>query len=114
MTSIPEDYEYGSSTYQGDVSRTRKLEGAQRMMHEKHQTILRQVQMLELAMGIQRRWQPADPQYIETARHIAERKYRRALDELQRLVVQRLFELNTMNIAGTGDFRALVNVNFIY
>ena len=46
--------------------------------------------------------------------HITERKYHHALDELQCVVVQHLFELNTMNITGTGDIGALINVNFMY
>lgn len=53
-------------------------------------------------MGIERRWQPSDAQYLDTCKYMALRKYHKALDHLQKLVIQRLFELNKLNIAGTG------------
>ena len=56
----------------------------------------------ELAMGIAERWQIDDPRYIETVKYMHTRKYHRALDKLQFLVVQRLFELQRLNVAGTG------------
>jgi hypothetical protein len=33
---------------------------------------------------------------------MTERKYRRALDELERLVVQRLFEMTKLGMSGVG------------
>jgi hypothetical protein len=57
---------------------------------------------MEVKMGIDSRWQPSDPQYVETIKYMSERKYHRALDHLQKLVIQRLFELNRLNLAGTG------------
>lgn len=57
---------------------------------------------MEVKMGIETRWQPTDPQYVDTIKYMALRKYHRALDHLQKLVIQRLFELNKLNISGTG------------
>jgi hypothetical protein len=48
------------------------------------------------------RWNEASEEYRISKHKLAERKYRRALDELERLVVQRLFELSKLNISGTG------------
>jgi len=60
---------------------------------------------MEVKMGIANRWQPSDTPYIETAKYMSERKYHLALDNLQRLVVQRLFELHKLNLSQTGaDF----------
>ena len=48
------------------------------------------------------RWQVTDPQYVETVKYIETRRYHRALGKLQRLVIQRLFELHKLNLAQTG------------
>ena len=53
-------------------------------------------------MGISKRWTPDTPEYIETARYIHERQYHQALNRLQHLVVQRLFELHRLNLSGIG------------
>jgi hypothetical protein len=57
---------------------------------------------MEVKMGIERRLVPSDAQYIETGKYMSERKYHRALDHLQKLVIQRLLKLNRLNLAGTG------------
>lgn len=53
-------------------------------------------------MGITTRWTPATPEYMETICYISERQYHQALDNLQRLVTQRLFELHRLNLSGVG------------
>ena len=53
-------------------------------------------------MGVDTRWDPSSPEYLETLGYLSTRKYQRALEELQRLVIQRLFELHKMNISATG------------
>ena len=57
-------------------------------------------------MGISKRWTPDTPEYVETARYIHERRYHQALNRLQRLVVQRLFELHRLNLSGIGMYLA--------
>ena len=57
-------------------------------------------------MGIPKRWTPDTREYIETAQYIRERQYHQALDHLQRLVVQRLFELHRLNLSGIGVYFA--------
>ena len=54
-------------------------------------------------MGIEKQWDPLSPKYLEMLSYLATRKYQRALEELQQLVVQRLFELHRMNISATGE-----------
>ncbi|GBE88964.1 hypothetical protein SCP_1403720 [Sparassis crispa] len=53
-------------------------------------------------MGIANRWQLTDTQYIATLKYMLTRKYLRALDNLQQLVVQRLFELYKLNLSHTA------------
>lgn len=55
-------------------------------------------------MGIMKRWTPATPEYVETLLYISERRYHQALNNLQRLVTQRLFELHRLNLSGVGKF----------
>lgn len=69
---------------------------------------------MEVQMGILPgfRWTPVMPQYIATVKYLSERRYHRALDELQRLVVMRLFELSTMNLAQTGEHSQFIGIMF--
>ncbi|KAI6017015.1 hypothetical protein BKA83DRAFT_4465278 [Pisolithus microcarpus] len=60
------------------------------------------VQDLERKLSISRRWVPEDKEWQDAGRLVANREYRRALDNLESLVVARLFELTKMNRAGTG------------
>ncbi|PSR73940.1 hypothetical protein PHLCEN_2v10247 [Hermanssonia centrifuga] len=55
----------------------------------------------EVIMGIEKRWEPQDDKYLETLKYAQTRQYHRALDHLQKLVVQRLFELQKLNLAET-------------
>ena len=92
-----------SQPYAHDLSTTRKLETDRRLALELRENCLRQVIDLEVSMGIDKRWDPLSPEYLETLGYLATRKYQRALEELQRLVVQRLFELHRMNVSATGE-----------
>ncbi|KAG2071457.1 hypothetical protein BDR04DRAFT_1128092 [Suillus decipiens] len=48
------------------------------------------------------RWQPSSPEYQATMKYMSNHQYQRALDNLQCLVVQHLFELQQLNISQTG------------
>ncbi len=58
-------------------------------------------------MNINVRWEPHFKEYKEMLSYAREREYHRALDNLQKLVVQRLFELQKLNLAGTGEWSPL-------
>ncbi|KAL0575876.1 hypothetical protein V5O48_006098 [Marasmius crinis-equi] len=49
-----------------------------------------------------RRWKPSDIEYQQTLQAMCARTYRRALEKLERLVVQRLLELTKLNMSGLG------------
>jgi len=59
---------------------------------------------IERRMGITERWLPEDPKYQEGLAYLTNRRFIRAVEQLQGLVVQRLFELAKANIAGTGMY----------
>ena len=49
------------------------------------------------------RWTADSPEYLRVTEFVQRRKYLRAVDTLEALVVQRLFELTKMNHSGTGE-----------
>ncbi|KIY49673.1 hypothetical protein FISHEDRAFT_40870 [Fistulina hepatica ATCC 64428] len=63
-----------------------------------------EVSRLEDVMGLDGRWTPESPEFVACSKEMGERRYRRALDELERLVVQRLLELTKLNMSGVGVF----------
>lgn len=96
--------EEGTSAYDKAASATKKIETERRHAVERHEALNREVCALEVKLGISRgqRWTPAHPKYVEALKFLRERQYRRALEKLQRLVVQRLFELHKLNLSQTG------------
>jgi hypothetical protein len=46
---------------------------------------------------------PITPEYVAAIKYIKEHQYHRALSKLQKLVTQRLFELQRLNISHTGE-----------
>ncbi|OJT09099.1 hypothetical protein TRAPUB_1 [Trametes pubescens] len=91
-----------ATTYEADTSATRKAETRRRYLKERQDVLTLEVASLEVQLGIRNRWRPGDAQYIQVMEYIATRKYHRALGHLQRLVVQRLFELHKLNLSQTG------------
>ncbi|KAJ6470196.1 hypothetical protein C8R47DRAFT_988867 [Mycena vitilis] len=63
--------------------------------------ILLAVHDLELQLGTER-WTPGSEEWSEAAVMVANCRYQRALDNLQLLVIARLFELTKCNMSGTG------------
>ncbi|KAH7904203.1 hypothetical protein BJ138DRAFT_1239965, partial [Hygrophoropsis aurantiaca] len=110
LSTTPSDYQFivpGAQTfihaqYADELSYTRKLETQRRVASERYDQLLLEVTEMEVKMGLSCRWQPSDPEYAETVKYIATRKFHNALDNLQRLVVMRLMELHKLNISRTG------------
>ena len=87
--------------YDAESSSTRKLETRCRYLTKRIAELDSELTTLEAQWGISR-WLVTDQQYIDTVRYIQTRRYQRALGRLQRLVIQRLFELHRLNISQTG------------
>ena len=64
--------------------------------------LLREVNAMEVKLNINPRWTVTSPEYISTIKYVQKRKYQRALDRLQHLVIQQLFELHQLNLSGIG------------
>jgi hypothetical protein len=52
--------------------------------------------------GIANRWGESSQEYKDALKLLTEREYRRAVDNLERLVVQRLLELTKLGMNGVG------------
>ena len=91
--------------YVAQISETRKLETERRLAIEQYNQTLADIVLVEERLGIGSAdcWTPAHPRYQAAVKFLEERRYRRALDRIQALVIQRLFELHKLNLAQTGD-----------
>lgn len=88
--------------YSQVAKQTARIEAARRTALQALLINVRAVGELEEKLGIAETWTEAHPDYISTMQYMRSHKFRRVLDNLQRLVVQRLFELSKANMAGTG------------
>jgi hypothetical protein len=66
---------------------------------------------IESQLGVEARWEIGSNEYNEFKMEARLGKYRMALDDLERLVVMRLFELSKLSLSGTGE--SLVRNQFI-
>ena len=62
----------------------------------------------ERQLGFEERWTPEDPRYVDALGYINNRTFIRAVERLEGLVVQRLFELSKANLAATGAYSHFV------
>ncbi|KAJ7918168.1 hypothetical protein B0H13DRAFT_2231314 [Mycena leptocephala] len=93
------------ATYAAAASQTRRIETQRRHAMELHSKALAAVHDLELRLGIVGsvgRWRPDSDEWVAAAKLVESRRYQRAIDELEGLVVARMFELSKVNMSDTG------------
>jgi hypothetical protein len=78
------------------------VEVARRHAEEKVEKDLESVHALEAQLDVAKRWTVASPKWVSTVVEIKKRKYQLALDALELLIVERIFELTKMNQSETG------------
>ena len=61
-----------------------------------------ELQRVEACLDIGERWTPECVEFQKASHHLSIRTYQRAVDKLEGLVVQRLFELTKANVSQTG------------
>jgi hypothetical protein len=91
-----------ATNYKENTQQTSRLEAQRRAALDGMMVHIRAVADLEERLGIKERWTPQHPEYLSAFERIKSRDFRRALDKLQQLVVQRLLELAKANLSGTG------------
>ncbi|KAF8164458.1 hypothetical protein K438DRAFT_1775438 [Mycena galopus ATCC 62051] len=90
------------ASYAAAAAQTRRIETQRRHTGEVHSKTLAAVQDLELRLGITERWRPEDEEWAAAVEMLRKRRYQRALDDLEALVVARIFELSKVNLCDTG------------
>lgn len=73
---------------------TKKMDAAGDVVHK-----------LEETLNISEQWMDSSPEYIKYHQEVILTSYRKAIDELERLVIMRLFELTKMSASGTGKIQ---------
>jgi hypothetical protein len=89
----------------GTRDTTASTETVRRHALESYEKDLKIVQDLERRLDIIVRWEPGSAEWLNTSKLVAMRKYQRALDQLEGLIVARMFELTKMNMSQTGKHR---------
>lgn len=78
------------------------LETKRRHALENRDKDLQVVQELETKLGVVLRWVPDRQEWKTAAVMAGKRRYQRCLDDLEGLIVSRMFELTKMNMSQTG------------
>ena len=78
------------------------LETKRRHALENRDRDLYVVQDLEVILGIVDRWVPECQEWKAAALLVGKRRYQRCLNDLEGLIVSRMFELTKMNMSQTG------------
>ncbi|KAF8128818.1 hypothetical protein K438DRAFT_2000099 [Mycena galopus ATCC 62051] len=86
----------GDAGYAEAAKQTRRVETQRQHAEEVAHKSLAAVQDLEVRLGITTRWVPGSEEWEKAAKMVSSRRYQRALDQLQRLVVVRMFELTKL------------------
>ena len=92
------------ATYAAAAVQTGRIETQQRHVLELHTKALEVVQDLEIHLGIQMRWRVDDDNWATAATLVQNRRYQHAIDELEGLIIARMFELTKVNMSDTGAF----------
>lgn len=83
----------------------KEIEKRHRQTVENIRRTLETVQRYETRLGIRERWVRGSDEWSRHESMFRNRQYQRCLDDLERLVVSRMFELTKMNMSGTGKQR---------
>ena len=98
-------YDPQKASQTASSSGKRKLTPETRLRHaqESYDRILLAVQAIEVKLQVQTRWVQTSDEYKAAETLFRHRYYQRCVDELEGLVVSRIFELTKMNMAQTGE-----------
>lgn len=107
MNALPANFNItmGGLSYSEDLSNTRKMETQRRHAREKVDRLSIEISIMEAKLGITgATWDSTTPEYIETLAYMAKQLYHKTLDKLEKLVIQRLFELQRLHLSGIGEY----------
>jgi hypothetical protein len=81
---------------------TLSIEREHRHTLQELETLRETILAMEHTLGVEHQWTPQCDEWKATQQQLDMRNYTRALDNLEALVVARLFEMTKMNMSGTG------------
>ncbi|KAJ7280620.1 hypothetical protein C8J57DRAFT_1500837 [Mycena rebaudengoi] len=81
---------------------TRRLETQRRHALELREKAMMAVQVLEVRLDIVTQWVAGGAEWEAAAVLVSRRRYQRALDKLEGLIISWMFELTKVNMSGTG------------
>ncbi|KAJ6593718.1 hypothetical protein B0H19DRAFT_916404 [Mycena capillaripes] len=93
---------HGTSGYAQAAQATRRIETQRRHAQELRDKALAAVQDLELRLEVESRWVPGGEKWVAAAAMVRRRRYQRALDHLEGLIIARVFELGKCHMPETG------------
>ncbi|KAG1749252.1 hypothetical protein EDB19DRAFT_2036549 [Suillus lakei] len=102
LTYTPADFTPSHGLQKNQQAFARAREAERHAAHRKLVLEMNVVDDIEHCMGITERWHPQDVKYQEGLAYLTNRQFIQAVEHLQGLIIQRLFELAKANIAGTG------------
>ncbi|KAL0057518.1 hypothetical protein AAF712_015839 [Marasmius tenuissimus] len=88
--------------YQMSGKQVRQIEAQNRTTFERAKAINEELHPLEDEIGIPDRWTSESEEFSKARKKLVDRRYRQALETLEKLVVQRLFELTKLNMSGVA------------
>lgn len=88
------------NSYTAEAGATRRAERRRQAAQSRFRLHEQAVYDLEFKLHVDRRWEPDDAKYKEIEDYTKKRQFHQALNKLQGLVLQRLFELQKANIPG--------------
>ena len=89
-----------------------RVEASHRSAQDQLTIAIRTVADLEMCLLLQEPWTVESPQYKDTIKYIHQCQYHRALDKLEQLVVQPLFELSKANVLGMGKLQPITYMTY--
>jgi hypothetical protein len=74
-----------------------------RALAQKSMDLMERADKYMVLVGLPCHWSESDPLFLETQSLVNNQKIRQAIDTLEKLVVQRLFELQKCHVRGTSE-----------
>ena len=93
-----------SNLSQPSHANAKLLEAEKARSHQWLLAHMNHADQIEQQLRIEERWSAEDPHYLDALKYIGNRVFIGAVEHLEGLVMQRLFELLKANLAATGVF----------
>lgn len=103
LTYTPANFTQTSGLNASARRQSRTVEAERMSALRRYELQMNVVDDFERRNGINERWTTAHPEYTQALQYARERHFIRTVEELEGLVVQRLFEFSKANLAGTGS-----------